>query len=333
MEKVKVGVVGAGFFGENHARVYSESLLAELTAIVDVNAERARYVAEKYRARSWHTSVHEMLEKEEIDAVSVATPEFHHKEPAVVAAEAGKHVLVEKPIAHTIEDATAIVDSARKNKIKLMVGYLLRFDPRYAEGKKQVDSGAIGDILSVWARRATRILVPQRVAEWSHPLFYMSVHDIDLINWYVNSQVERVYAEATMKMFKDKGMPDVISALMRFKTGVTASLEVNWSRPMTWQYSLESRLHVSGTEGAVYVDVYDQGLNIFSETGHGCPDMIHWPIVHNRLIGDLKEELNHFIECIILDKKPLVTGEDGMNSLKVALAIIDSLRTGDIVKP
>jgi len=332
MEKVKVGVVGAGYFGENHARVYSENLLAELTAVVDVDSKRAKEVAERYGARSWYTSVHEMLEKEDVDAVSVATPEFSHKEPVLAAAEARKHVFVEKPIAHTMEDATAIVNSARKNKTKLMVGYILRFDARYAEGKRQIDEGSIGEVLSVWARRATKVVVPQRVADWSHPLFYMSVHDIDLINWYVKAEVERVYAEAVMKIFKDKGMPDIISALMKHKNGVVASLEVNWSRPISWQYSLESRLHVSGTRGAVYVDVYDQGLNVFSERGHVCPDTIHWPIVHNRLIGDLKEELNHFIECIILDKEPLVTGEDGVNSLKVALAIINSLKTGNIVK-
>lgn len=333
MEKIKVGVVGAGYFGENHARVYSESLLAELTAIVDLNPERAKNIAEKYNARSWYTSVYEMIRNEDVDAVSIATPEFNHKEPAVAAAEAGKHVFVEKPIAHKMEDATAIADSAKRNKVKLMVGYLLRFDPRYAEGKRQIDEGAVGEILSVWARRATRIFVPQSVAEWSNPLFYMSVHDIDLINWYVNSEVERVYAEATVKMFKDKNVPDVILALMKFKNGVTASLEVNWCRPATWQYSLESRLHVSGTKGMVYVDIYDQGLNIFSENGHVCPDTIHWPITNNRLIGDLKEELHHFLECIILDKKPLVTADDGIKSLRIALAIMSSLKKGKVVTP
>jgi len=334
LEKVRVGVVGAGFFGENHARVYSESLLAELTTIVDVEPERARNVANKYNAKSWYASVDEMLEKEDVDAVSVTTPEFCHREPAVLAAEVGKHVFVEKPIAHTMEDAAAIVDSARKHRIKLMVGYLLRFDPRYAEGKRQIEDGTIGEVLSIWARRAGRIVVPQRVADWSNPIFYMSVHDIDLMNWYVNSTVERVYAEATMKMFKDKGVPvpDIVLALMRFRNGVTASLEVNWCRPVAWQYPLESRLHVSGTKGVVYVDIYDQGLNIFSESGHVCPDMIHWPVTNNRLTGDLKEEVNHFLECIILDKEPLVTGEDGIESLRVALAIMNSLKTGDVVE-
>lgn len=272
-----------------------------------------------------------MLDAEEIDAISVATPEFQHRGPVVAAAEAGKHVFVEKPIAHTIEDALAMAESARGNRIKLMVGYLLRFDPRYVEGKRQIKEGAIGEILSVWARRAGQIVVPQRVAEWCDPLFYMSVHDIDLINWYIDSEVERVYAEATMKLFKDKSAPDVILALMRYKDGATASLEVNWCRPVTWQYPLEARLHVTGTRGTIYGDIYDQGLNIFSEKGHLCPDSIHWPITNNRLTGDLKEEMHHFLECVILDKEPLVTGEDGINSLRIALAIAKSISTRKIV--
>jgi len=160
----------------------------------------------------------------------------------------------------------------------------------------------------------------------------MSVHDIDLINWYVNSEVERVYAVSSIKNLKDKGVPDVILALMTFKNGITASLEVNWSRPLTWQYGLESRLHVSGTDGVAYIDVYDQGLNIFSKSGHVCPDSIHWPVTNNRLVGNLNEELHHFLRCIIVDEEPLVTGMDGLNSLKIALAIMESLEKEDVIK-
>jgi len=332
MDKVKVGVVGLGYFGEKHARVYSESMLADLVSVVDVSPKRAREAAKKYNAKSWYTSVYEMLKKEDVDAVSIATPEQHHKEPSVAAAEAGKHIFLEKPIAHTMEDAFTIVDSAKRHKVKLMIGYLLRFDPRYAEGKSSIEGGVIGDVISVWARRAGSIIVPQRVAGWSNPLFYMAVHDIDLINWYVNSDVERVYAEASMKVLADKGVPDVILAVMKFKNGVSASLEVNWCRPATWRYPLESRLHVSGTKGVIYIDIYDQGVNVFSENGHVCPDVIHWPVIHDRLVGDLREEINHFLECIIFDREPLVTGRDGISSLKIALAIMESLEKGEIIK-
>jgi len=331
MEKVKVGVVGAGYFGEFHARVFAESILAELTAIIDVNQDRAKTIAKRYHAKSWYTSVHDMLKKEDIDAISVVTRENQHKAPVIAAAEAGKHVFVEKPIAHTLEDAKRMIDTTQKHKVKFMVGYLLRFDPRYAEGKRQVDDGMIGEILSVWAKRAGKFLVAQRVAKWTNPQFYMSVHDIDLLNWYVNSEVDRVYAESSVYRLDEKAIPCVVLALLRFKNGVTGSLETNWSRPLSWKYPLESRLHVSGTKGVVYVDVYDQGLKIFTETDLICPDTIHWPVTQNKLMGALREELTHFLECILLDKDPIVSGEDGIKSLQVALAITDSLETGTVI--
>jgi len=273
-----------------------------------------------------------MLENEEVDIVSIATPESHHRNPAIAAAEAGKHLFIEKPLAHSMKDAVDIVHSARRHRVKLMVGYLLRFDARYAEGKRRIDNGSIGELISIWARRATRITTAKRVANWSNPLFYLSVHDIDLINWYVQNEVRRVYAEAAGKLFKDRDVPCVIHVLMGFKNGVTASLEVNWCRPTTWQYGLESRLHISGTAGVIYVDVYDQGLNMYSKNGHDCPDTIHWPIVHNRLQGTLKEELHHFLECVIKEKEPFVTGEDGITSLKIALAIMKSLKQKAIIQ-
>ena len=169
-----------------------------------------------------------------------------------------------------------------------MIGYLLRFDPRYVDGKREIKEGAIGEILSVWARRAGQIVVPQRVAEWSNQLFYMSVHDIDLINWYIDSEVERVYAEATMKLFKDESAPDVILALMRYKDGATASLEVNWCRPVTWQYPLEAHLHVTGTRGTIYVDICDQGFKHL--LGEGTPMSRLHPLANNQQPLDWRSE-------------------------------------------
>ena len=118
MEKVKVGVVGAGYFGEFHARIFAENILSELTAIVDVNQDRAKNIAKRYRAKSWYTSVHDMIMQEDIDAISVVTRENQHLEPVIAAAESGKHVFVEKPIAHTLEDANRMISTTQKHNVK-----------------------------------------------------------------------------------------------------------------------------------------------------------------------------------------------------------------------
>ncbi len=330
MEQLKVAVVGAGYFGEFHARVFAENKLAELTSVVDIQLERAKKVAKKYNANSSYSSLEELFDNEDIDAVSVATPEFQHRGPVIAAAKNGTHVFVEKPIAHSLSDAEAMIKATEK--VKFMVGYLLRFDPRYAEGKRLISNGEIGEILSAWARRASKKIVAERVGSWSNPLFYMAVHDIDLLNWYIESEAERVYSEACFNRLRDTGVPDVVFSLIRYKNGVTASLETNRSRPVTLKYPLESRLHVSGSKGVAYIDIFDQGLKVYTDQEQFIPDTIHWPVTNNRIFGALREELNHFLECIIYDQQPMVTGRDGIESLIVALAIIESYEKGKVIQ-
>ena len=332
MNRVRVAVIGAGFFGRFHARVYAESPLADLVAIVDKDEQLAKKAAEEFSTK-WYSDVDLFLEKEEVDAVSIVTPEQTHKELAVKCMNAGKHVIVEKPIAHTLEDAREMVECSKKNKVKFTVGYLLRFDPRYAGGKRLVQEGRIGDIISIWARRMTTIDTPIRVAKWSHPVFYMGVHDLDMMLWYTGmKKVESVYATSSSKIFKEYGAPDVFFALIRFEDDIIASLEINWAQPKTWPFDLESRFHVTGTKGSVNVDIQDMGLGAFTPEATKFPDTYHWPIVNNRLLGDLKEELNSFLECILQDKEPLVSGEEAIKSLELALAIKKSLEEKRPVK-
>ncbi|UCD97110.1 MAG: Gfo/Idh/MocA family oxidoreductase, partial [Candidatus Bathyarchaeota archaeon] len=125
---VGIGVIGVGVFGENHARVYSELSNAKLVAVADVNETRAKQCATKYRAEAWYTDHNKLLQRTDIDAVSIATPDQFHREPAVAAAEAGKQILLEKPMASNIEDATAILRAVEKARINLMIGYILRFE-------------------------------------------------------------------------------------------------------------------------------------------------------------------------------------------------------------
>jgi len=330
--KVRVAVVGAGLFGELHAHTYSTNPLANLIAIVDRDIERARAVAKKYNANPYR-DVEELLAKDEVDAISVATPEQQHKDPSVAAAKAGKHVLVEKPIAHTLDDAKAMVDTARKSGTKLMVGFILRFDPRYVQAKEQLDEGKIGEVISMWARRMGQLTVPQRVATWSHPLFYMAIHDIDMLLWFAKSPVTTVYSCSASKLFSETGRPDVIQALLKFQSGATAALEVNWCQPLSWPYYLDARFHVTGTKGSIFVDIADMGLRIYHASGTAYPDTYHWPEIRTRIGGDLRDEITHFLECILSNREPLVTGEDGIKSLKVALAIMESYQTGKAITP
>ncbi|MEM2003618.1 MAG: Gfo/Idh/MocA family oxidoreductase [Candidatus Bathyarchaeia archaeon] len=332
MNAVKVAVVGAGFFGRYHARVFSESPLCKLVAIVDKDAQLGKKAADDFSVK-YYQELDDLLSKEDVDAVSIVTPEQTHKELAVKCMNAGKHVIVEKPIAHTLEDAVEMVNCAKKNKVKFTVGFILRFDARYAQGKKIVEDGKIGDLVSIFARRMTTLATPLRVAMWSHPIFYMGIHDLDMMLWYNGmKRAKSVYAATTSKVLKDYNAPDVLFAVIKFENDVIGNLEVNWIQPNTWPYGLESRFDVSGTKGSLNVGIHGMGLEFFTPDEVVFPDTYHWPIVNNRLIGDLKEELNSFIECIIHDKTPLVTGEEAVKSLEIALAIKKSINEERIIK-
>lgn len=333
MERIGVALIGAGWFGEFHAQVISENPVVSFKAVADVNEARARELAEKYGAAAWYGDVQNMLRSEDIEAVTIATPEQHHRGPAVAAAETGKHILLEKPIAPTLEDADAIINAAKKAKVKLQIGYELRFDPRYAQAKYQIDAGALGEVLSIYMRRNTSIVTPKRVGKWSHPLFYMAVHDFDMMRWYVGSEPRTVYAQSENKVLSKLGLqyPDLMWAIFKFKDEAVGVTETNWVLPENFPSGIDGRMNVIGTRGAVCVDVMDQGLRVVSEKGFQMPDTLHWPVIHGRLMGDLREEFIHFIDCIMKNKEPIVTGIDGRRSLEMALGVKKSLEEEKIV--
>lgn len=332
MKQVKVAVVGAGFFGRYHARVFSENSLCQLVAIVDKDEKVGKKTADEFSVK-YYRDIDDLLSKEDVDAISIVTPEQTHKELAVKCMNAGKHVFVEKPIAHTMEDAAEMVNCSKKNKVKFTVGFILRFDARYAQGKKVVEEGKIGEIVSIFARRMTTLSTPLRVATWSHPIFYMGIHDLDMMLWY-NGMIgaKSVYATTTSKVLKEYKAPDVLFAIIKFENDVVGNLEINWIQPHTWPYGLESRFDVSGTRGSLNVGIHGMGLEVFTPDEVTFPDTCHWPVVNDRLVGDLKEELNSFIECIMYDKTPLVTGDEALKSLEIALAIQRSITEDKLIK-
>jgi predicted dehydrogenase len=184
MERVGFGVIGAGLFGENHAVVYSRLPGVELVAVCDQNEERAREVAERYGARAYYTDYEKVLADPEITAVSIATPDFAHAEIALAAAQVGKHILCEKPLATTVEEAQAIVDAAARAGVKLMVDFHNRVNPPFAAAREQVRSGAIGTPAYGYARLSNTTFVPLEMLSWANrtsALYFLGSHAVDIM--------------------------------------------------------------------------------------------------------------------------------------------------------
>lgn len=328
MSVVRIGVIGAGYMGHSYAQLIQQHPLTELTGLADINPEAGRAVAERLGTR-YYPSTSELLSRERPQAIIVATVENAHRESCLAALENNVAVLVEKPIATTIEDGAAIVAAAQRTGQLLMVGHILRFDTRYALLRETVASGQIGDPLTVTARRLNGRAAQDRLrGRCSLPVF-LGVHDYDAVRWIAGSEVTQVVAQSRFGFLAGQGynVEDATWALLTFANGVLAAVEEGWILPNGHPSGFEQRLDVTGTTGRAELAAAYQGLTVIGEDRARWPDTALWPSIHSHLTGALEREVSHFIDCVQHDRIPLVTGEDGQAALQIALAVEESART------
>ncbi len=347
MRKVGFGVIGVGTWGENHVRVFKQNPNAELIAIADINEKRAREISERYRIKEYYTDYRELLENPDIEAVGIATPDFLHREPCVMAAEAGKDILVEKPLATTVQDAEAILNAARKNGVKLMVDFHNRWNPPCVMAKKAIEEGEVGDPIYLYARLNNTKLSPTRFLKWaskSKVIWFLTVHTCDLARWFFNDEAERVYAVSRSKVLRSMGIdtPDFYTAIVEFKEGAVVNLESCWIIPNTipgvgwgewFGLGIDFKLEIVCRRGTIYLDpLPNYTARKYTDEQYSWPDMQGAIQLHDRWIGFAIESINHFVDCVVNDKEPLVTGEDGLAVTKIMCAVEESARTGKIVE-
>jgi len=327
-EKLGIGVIGVGTFGSLHAKIYSELDTCELHAVADINAERSSQVSAAFGAQGY-SDYRQLLERDDIGAVSICTTGDLHIAPAVAAVEAGKHVFVEKPLALTPEGCDRIIDAASSAGVTLTVGHVLRFDPRYVTAYQEIQKGAIGEPVHIFTRRNNVMASAQRLRKHSSVLFFLGIHDIDFVNWCMGVKPETVYGVAVSKVLGDT--PDTVLALMTFPDGTIASLEASWILPETLPGTLDARFDVVGTNGALYVNGGAGAVSIASER-FTQPGISYAPDLFGESVGILRDELAHFVKCATEGIPPIVSGEDGKRAVEVAYAIQKSLDSGDVVQ-
>jgi UDP-N-acetylglucosamine 3-dehydrogenase len=323
-----VAVIGLGRIGQPYAQILSQLPNTRLVAVCDVAPEAAERVSREEGVPGY-TDIRQMLKLEpDIQAVCVCTSDPAHLEPCLAAAEAGKHILVEKPLAVTVEDGEAIVQAAHAAGVKLMVGHILRFDPRYAGAWQAVQEGRIGEPIHAFARRNNILASGRRLEGRTSVLFFLGIHDTDFLLWCLNARPQKVYAAASRKLMADLGADDAIFLLLHFEGGAVACLEASWVLPNTSLATLDARIEIVGTQGAVYVDIHGQGLTVVDASRLDRPDTMYGPVVHGQVTGILKEEIAHFVACVLDDREPLITGEMGLDAVRVIVAAHRSLKTG-----
>ncbi|MGD6807255.1 MAG: Gfo/Idh/MocA family protein [Candidatus Bathyarchaeia archaeon] len=305
MTKLGVAVIGTGQWGKNHARVYKELPSTDLVAVCDVNADRAKAVAEQYGVKAYSDST-EMLKDKDIEAVNVCTWSTILYQEAMKALNAGRHVLVEKPMSTTPEQARQLVKTAKENGLHLTVGFLMRFIPGLQLIRQNAENKKIGELVCITAKRVSQW--PERIGDVG-VVKDTAIHDIDVMRFI--SQQDPVSVYAKMGSMRIKKFEDYAQIMLTYADGKTAFIESNWLTP----YKTRS-LIATGTEAIMRLDYNTQDLWIEEKTQTVQPRLAFQE--------PLKAELQHFVDCVNKTAKPIVTGEDGVKALEVATAAMQS---------
>jgi predicted dehydrogenase len=335
MTPIGCGVIGVGVFGENHCLAYSRLPGVKLAAVCDVNGARARAMAEKYGARAWYTDYQELLRDPAVQAVSIATPDFAHREIALAAARAGKHILCEKPLATTVADAQEIVDAARAAGVKLMVDFHNRVNPPFVAARQSIEVGAIGAPVYGYVRLSNTTFVPMEMLSWgsrSSALWFLGSHCVDLMRFLLDDTAQRVYAAARDGVLKARGVDtyDFHVAIVEFTRGAVVTIENAWILPRSQPMVYDFKLELLGSEGAIYANPSHHGaLEIHAGGQMRYGDVLGiTPTSDLRTGGFVLEAIARFVDALLYDRPVLATGEDGLEAVRIVSAIEESARLG-----
>lgn len=294
--KLQLAVVGLGAFGQRYLRALRAMSGAEVTWVCDQDESRCQQIAAEFDIPQVTTSLAPICEDPKIDAVIVVTPEAAHREVAVAALEAGKHVLVEKPLATTEEDARAMIAASEKADRLLMTAFLLRFDYRYAQMKQRLPQ--IAPVRNLYAFRNFDKSLFQLYSR-THSFVENAIHDIDLLLWYVDSPVKRVHGFCRSTLGLPN--PDINWGILEFENGVLATLQTTWLYPPQKHADLQwnAGMQIMGDGGVLEVRNDSDGFRANVEAaGILLLDQTAWADIHGEARGAFGAMLRHFLRCL-----------------------------------
>jgi UDP-N-acetylglucosamine 3-dehydrogenase len=320
---LKIGVIGTGSMGKNHIRVCSEKEGMELVGLVDQNVTLAETIAKRFSIKAFK-DYKEMMPK--IDAAIIATPTSTHHQIALDLLNHGKHVLVEKPISNTINQAEELVTTAEKEHLILAVGHIERHNPSVKFVKDALTEKKFGELITLTSRRVSNF--PNRIKDIG-VMMDLGIHDIDIMH-FLAGDVKSVYAKAG-KFNKDITYEDYANIILNFENDKCGIIEVNWLTPMKVR-----KMFLTCSENFVEINYIDQSVTISSSSFRTINemDLYHVPIEYNvnkvslEKREPLKNELDDFLTAIHTHHPALATGEDGLTALKIAEAATTSYKTG-----
>ncbi len=294
-----MGVIGSGFWGRNHIRVLKEISDVDLVFISDIDINRAEEASKRFNVK-FFKDYREALEKYDVDAVTICTPTHTHYEIAFDVIRRGINVLIEKPVTGDLAKILKISEIAKDAGVKVMPGFIERFNPAVNYLKHLIDTGRIGHVITIIAERVSRR--PERVKDVG-VLYDLGIHDIDVIRYITNKNIKSVYSIIGRVQ---GNYEDYALVLLNLEDNITSFINTNWLTPRKIR-----TLKVTGSEGIITIDYITQEVTIENHEGTFKP--------YIEYSEPLKLELQHFVN-VIKGEKPMVT----LNDAIIALYIIDS---------
>ena len=338
---VRLGIIGAGNFSNRHLTDLQDVKNAKVVAICDVVKENADKQAEKYGIESVYYNHHDLLAREDIDAVTLPLPDQVHREITVDALKAGKHVLCEKPMALSLDDCKAMVKAAKETGKQLMVGQIGRYTPAFLKAKQILEDGLLGELFfieSEYAHDYSKIggqggwrITPER-----EPVVGGGCHAVDLVRMIAGNP-EEVFAYANNKSLVGWPIHDCSVAIMKFPSGVIG--KVMTSTGCKREYTMRTVLY--GTKGTLIFDNKSATMQLFMEKFMPGESDYFLGLSQQKIAMEIPVEINNhnfrgevtdFCNCIYEGKPVVSSGAEGACTASVCFAIVESFKTGEKVK-
>ncbi len=327
--RLRIGLIGAGRMGKVFAHTLAFSVPeVELLAVADIDPQASQEAAERFGASYHYTSYHELLRREDVQAVVVVTPTATHAEVIQAAAAAGKHIFSEKPLAQTLEACDLAIAAVAKAGVKLQLGFMRRFDPAYAMAKQRIQAGEIGHpvMFRSTSRDPRRTSLEFARRENSGGLIMdMGVHDFDLARWLMGSEVVRVHSEGGCLVYPElKEAGDIDNAMINLKFASGALGNIDVSRNAVYGYDI--RTEVLGSDGGLLIGKLQQTATLVMTRQGVTHDTV--PYFMERFGEAYAAEIKDFVRCVLEDRPPSVTGQDARQATAIGIAATRSLDEG-----
>ncbi len=338
MEKIKAAIVGAGIFGSFHARTFHEMSYVETVGICDLDKGRAEKLAAEFSIPGVYTDHREMIKKSGCDFISIATPDHLHATVAIDAAYAKCDFLVEKPFATTRKEIHAMREAIEKNGVRAMCDLHNRSSQPYAIAKQMIDSGAVGNVYSMYIRLNDNKTVATDMLSWSSAssiLWFLGSHSLDLISYLCGSRPRTVYSLSRKGILQKLGVDtvDMYQTAIEFENGVIAQMENGWVVPNGNTALIDMKCNILCEKGAFNINTSNSDmLQVLTEDKTSTPNCIARPIINGRVEGFAPNNIRSFVDALMADTPFNVAVAEAADGCLAILSILESAEKRQMVE-